>query len=209
MQTRFNTVGIVMGKRGTGKTLFVLGSKHSAKAADAKLNILGIMETELKNGFKVLFIDVMDHPSYTKIPILTQANFSKWNKGIVRIIQRPDDVVKLVDLINESPHLNNTFIVFEDPGKYTEKNLPKPFKRLIAETKQRNIDIVFMYHCWMDTPSDIFRKGIDYIQLFKTEDSPKSRKENLRLYDKILAVYDEVKTNPAPFYGKYIDTRTN
>jgi hypothetical protein len=104
--------------------------------------------------------------------------------------------------------MNNTFIVFEDAGKYTEKNLPPEFKRLIMDSKQKNIDILFMYHCFIDTPANIFTKA-DFIQLFKTEDSPRVRKNNLRLFDKVEDTYLRVKKHPSRFYGEYIDTRTN
>jgi len=157
---------------------------------------------------KVLIIDTLDHPAYRKIAILEQKNFLKWNQGPVRVFMEPDDIVLFVDMINKSQHMNNTLIVFEDAGKYTGSQIPKPFKRLIIDSKQRNIDIIFMYHCFIDTPTNIFTKS-DFIQLFKTEDSPIVRKNNLRLFDKVLATYEEIKNNPSNFYGKYIDTRTN
>ena len=208
-EPRNNRVGLTMGLRGTGKTLFVLGSKFSAKASDKALNKTGLVEVALSNGFKVLIIDTMDHPSYRNIPILTPQAFKAWKQGTGRIVLKEFDVKNLVTHINNSPHINNTFIVFEDAGKYTEAKLPLAFKALIAESKQRNIDLLFMYHCWADTPRDIFRKGLDWIQLFKTEDSILERKDNLRLFDKINAAYEEVKKNSSIFYGKYIDTRTD
>lgn len=205
---RFNQVGIIIGQRGTGKSLFVLGSNHSAKAEDKSLKIPGILDIYTRKSMKVLIIDTLDHPAYRSIPIIKQSQFSKWNKGIVRTFLEPDDIKSLVNLINISPHLNNTCIIFEDAGKYTEKVLPKPFKRLIIDSKQRNIDIVFMYHCFIDTPTNIFTKS-DFIQLFKTEDSPLVRKNNIRLFDKVLKAYEDVKQNKNNFYGKFIDTRTN
>lgn len=206
---RFNHVGIIIGMRGTGKSMFVLGSKFSAKESDRKLGIKGLLDIYVKKGMKVIIIDTLDHPAYRKIPILTQENFGKWKSGIVRTYLQPENVPLLVDKINRTPDMNNTFIVFEDAGKYTDLKLPRPFKRLIADSKQRNIDIMFMYHCFMDTPMDVFRKGVDSIQLFKTEDHPEVRKNNLRLFDKVLQAYERVKANKNNFYGEFIDTRTD
>lgn len=205
---RFNLVGIVIGQRGTGKSLFVLGSENSSKETDKKLNIPGILPIYQKRGTKILIIDTLDHPAYRKIPVLKQSDFKKWTKGTVRIFTEPENILLLVDLINKSPHINNTLIVFEDAGKYTEKSLPRSFKRLIIDSKQRNIDIIFMYHCFIDTPTNIFTKS-DFIQLFKTEDSPIVRKNNIRLFDKVNAAYNQVNEHTSNFYGKYIDTRTN
>jgi hypothetical protein len=205
---RFNQVGTIIGQRGTGKSLFLLGSSWSAKESDRALQIPSLIDTGLKKGMKVLVIDTLDHPAYKRIPVLKQRMFKAFTKGVARLWLEPDKMRPFVDLINRSPHMNNSFIVFEDAGKYTEKNLPPEFKRLIMDSKQRNIDILFMYHCFIDTPANIFTKA-DYIQLFKTEDSPRVRRNNLRLYDKVEAAHREVNTHPSKFYGKFIDTRTS
>lgn len=206
---RFNQVGIIIGMRGTGKSLFVLGSRYISKAEDKALGIKGVLDIYLKKNMKVLIIDTLDHPAYRAIPVINQENFTKWTSGIVRTFLEPDDIMKVINIINTTPSMNNTLIICEDAGKYTDTRLPRPFKRMIADSKQRNIDIIFMYHCFMDTPTDVFRKGVDYIQLFKTEDNPLVRKNNLRLFDKVLAAYEEVKKHPSNFFGKFIDTRTN
>jgi hypothetical protein len=205
---RFNQVGIIIGQRGTGKSLFMLGSKYSTKPEDKKLNIPSVIDIYTSKKMKVFVIDTLDHPAYRNIPVLQQQHFSKFTSGIARTWMEPDSMASLVDLINRSPHMNNTLIIFEDAGKYTDKALPKPFKRLIIDSKQRNIDIIFMYHCFIDTPTNIFTKS-DFIQLFKTEDSPLVRKNNIRLFDKVYGAYEEVKNHPDNFFGKYIDTRTN
>lgn len=205
---RFNQVGIIIGQRGTGKSLFVLGSKYSAKPEDKALNIPGILEIYEKKQIKVLIVDTLDHPAYRQIPIIKQADFKKWNKGIVRTFLDPDNMLPFVDMLNNSKNMVNSAIIFEDAGKYTERSLPRQFKRLIIDSKQRNIDIIFMYHCFIDTPSNIFTKS-DFLQLFKTEDSPIVRKNNIRLFDKVMNAYDQVNINTSKFFGKYIDTRTN
>ncbi len=206
---RFNFVGIIIGMRAVGKTLFLLGSEFSNKAEDKLLKIVGLLRLYLNKKFKILIVDSIDHPAYKHFQILKQSEIRTWKEGIRRIYFEPDDIVSFVNLINQTPNMNNTFIVFEDAGKYTDIKLPRPFKRLIADSKQRNIDILFMYHCFMDTPTDVFRKGIDYIQLFKTEDHPQVRKNNLRLYDKVEAAYNKLKASSNRFDGVYIDTRTN
>jgi hypothetical protein len=208
MSTRFNLVGTIIGQRGTGKTLFLLGSKYSSKPEDKSLSIPGLIDITFKNRMKVLIVDTLDHPAYRHIPVLKQQDFKKWSSGIFRIWFHPDNMSQFVNDINNTPGMNNTFIVFEDAGKYTEKRVPKPFTRLISDSKQRNIDIAFMYHCWVDTPTNIFTKA-DYIQLFKTEDKPVVRKNYIRLYDKVEAAFNDVNQNPNRFYSRFIDTRTN
>ncbi len=207
-QERFNEVGIIVGQRGTGKTVYLLGSKLSSNPKDKALNKRGLADVYVDKGTKILIVDCMDHPSYQNFPLLNQKSFFKFISGLGRVVLEPDSIPRFVHLINESAHLNNTLIVFEDAQKYTDMNLQKQFKRLIIETKQRNIDVIFMYHSFIDTPANIFTK-IDFIQLFKTEDSPEVRKKRIRLYDKVWNAYEQVKKHPSRFYGKYIDTRTS
>lgn len=207
---RLNTVGTIIGQRGSGKTLFLLGSKLSAKESDRTLNIRGMIEAEMSSGIhKTLIIDTLDHPSYRRIPILTPKNWKSFRKGqVARCIVRPAEAPDFFKYINNSPHLLNTFIVCEDAVKYAGKHrLVREVENLIVDSKQLNIDMVFMYHSFTDTPTDLFTK-MDYIQLFKTEDSPERRKGQLRLFEKVLAAYEEVKHHPDRFYGKFIDTRT-
>lgn len=208
MQPRFNKVGLILGKRGSGKSLFTLGSDFAAKEEDRKLGIKSVITTALKTGKKVLVVDTLDHPAYRRIKILQQKEFDSFTSGVARVFMRPDQIAQLVSKINRSAQFYNSLIVFEDAGKYTESRLPKPFKELIADTKQKNIDLLFMYHCWSDTPMDMFRKGLDFIQLFKTEDHPIVRKNNIPLYEKIESIYQDVFNNPSRFYGRFIDTST-
>ncbi len=206
---RFNMVGLVIAKRGSGKTLFHLGSKHSSNPKDKALNFRGVIDTELAAGFKCLTVDIMDHPSYKNIPRLKQKDFRDWKTGPARIvIPDPDEIPNLVKFINTQPHFNDSFICFEDAGKYTFDRLPKSFRRLVAETKQRNIDLLFMYHCWKDTPRDVFRKGLDYMQVFKTEDDVSCRQEDISQFEKVRRAYDIVKKHQDIFYSHYVDTRT-
>lgn len=205
---RFNKVGAILGQRGTGKSLFILGSKLSAKIEDKDLNLKGLIESYVKSTIiKVLIIDTIDHPLYKKIPVLPQNKFKMWNSGIVRIFLQPELINNLVDLINKSPHMNNTFIIFEDATKYTESKLPKVFKRLIADSKQRNIDIIFLYHSWGQTPLDLFR-NMDFIQLFKTKDSPKMRENSIIDYNEVEQMFNEIKSSDNNFISKFIDTST-
>lgn len=207
-EERFNEVGTILGQRGTGKTLYLLGSKLSSNPNDKALNKKGVLDIYIAKSMKILIIDTLDHPSYKNIPILTQKEFYKFKSGIYRVVLEPDAIPLFINLINKSKHMNNTLIVCEDAGKYTGSQLTNPFKRLIIDTKQRNIDLIFMYHCFIDTPANLFTKT-DFIKLFKTEDSPECRKNRMRLYSKVYTAYEQVGKHPSNFYGKYIDTRAN
>jgi hypothetical protein len=211
MSRRFNLVGALLGQRGTGKTLFVLGSKYSAKPEDKKLAVRGLIDIPLSNKMKVLIILTVDHPAYRHIPLLNQKDYFRFKSGIARIIIKPRQANELFDLIGDeqrSAHMNNTFIICEDAKKYTGKNLSPTLEGLIIDSKQRNIDMIFMYHCFVDTPGDLFTK-MDFVQLFKVEDNPEVRRGKISKFNKFIAAYEEVSRHPSQFHSVFIDTRND
>jgi hypothetical protein len=207
-EERFNEAGTILGQRGTGKTVYMLGSELSSNPKDKALKKRGVVDVYLQRGIKVLIADTLDHPSYRNIPILKQKDFYKFNHGIARVIFDPENMNGFVDLINRSAHMNNSFIAFEDAKKWTDVRVSKPLRRLMIDTKQRNIDTILMYHSFIDTPSDLFTLT-DFTYMLKTEDSPEIRMNRMRLASKVLEAYEIVKKHPSNFYGKYIHTRTD
>ncbi|MBS1647366.1 MAG: hypothetical protein JST67_08495 [Bacteroidetes bacterium] len=155
---------------------------------------------------KVLIIDTLDHPSYRNIPVLPKSKFSNWENGIYRVFTTREEIPKLNHFINSSPSVWNTCLVYEDAYKHTSKIIDKSLIQLMADSKQKNIDIVFMYHSFAQAPPDLYRY-LDFIELFKTKDSPQCRKNYMPgYYDFAEKIYNEVKKNPSPFFHKMIDT---
>lgn len=194
---RFNKIVGIFGKRGTGKTAYTVGDKEH--------NVLGIINFYLKRGVKVLVIDTMDHPKYRHIPFMPQGKFDKWKSGVYRILIRADDIAKINKMLSDSPATWNSVLIYEDAKKHTSKSVDKYMLALLGDSKQKNIDIFFMYHNFGECPPDLFRK-LDYIECFKTMDSPRCRKDLMPgYYDEAEKIYTEVKNNPSPFFHKLID----
>jgi len=197
MQTPvFNTVSAIFGMRGTGKTEYLKGN--------ASLNLPGFFSSYLKKDMKILIIDTFDHPSYRDIKIIKPEQLSKWKKGVYRIFVRVEQMPDLCALISET--LWNTLVVFEDAHKHQYNRIDKSIMRLIGDSKQKNIDIIFMYHNWSLAPKDLYRY-LDLIEVFKTKDHPQCRKDDMPgYYHDALKVYDEVKNNSSRYYHKLINT---
>lgn len=196
-ELNFNSVSAIFGKRGTGKTEYLKGNSD--------FNLPGFLNLYLQQKkMKVLIVDTFDHPSYRDIPSIAPENFSKWKKGAYRIFVRVDEMPDLCNQISED--VWNTLIVFEDAHKHQYNRIDKSIMRLIGDSKQKNIDIVFMYHNWALAPKDLYRY-LDFIECFKTKDHPSCRKDDMPgYYDEALKVYEEVKSNPSPFCHKLIRT---
>jgi hypothetical protein len=194
----FNTVTGIFGMRGSGKTAFLKG--------DDSLNIAGIIRSYPPKGMKVLIIDTIDHTSYRDIAIIAPEQLAKWQKGIYRIFMRPEEIQVFNKHINTLKNFYNTLLVYEDAYKHQAEKLDKPMKELIIDSKQKNIDIIFMYHAWAMAPLDLFRM-IDYIEVFKTKDTPKAREGAMPgYYQEALTIHNEVMKNPSRFYHKTLNT---
>lgn len=194
----FNTVSAIFGKRGSGKTEFLKGNEA--------LQLPGFFKPSLSNDMKVLTIDTIDHPSYRDIPFIAPERLKGWKKGVYRTFVKADEMPELNQLINDLPSMWNTLLVYEDAYKHQYDKLSKPVKDLIIDSKQKNINMVFMYHGFSMAPKDLYRM-LDFIELFKTKDHPSVRKDDMPgYYDQALKVYNEVQANPSRFYHKLIDT---
>jgi hypothetical protein len=196
--TRYNHIVAIFGQRGSGKTDYLRGNKEH--------KLEGLMNLYPPRQMKVLIIDTFDHPSYRDIPVLPANKLESWKSGIYRVFTKPKDIPKLNNLLNRSNSIWNSLLVYEDAYKHTSKTIDESLINLMADSKQKNIDIAFMYHSFMQAPPDLYRM-IDYIECFKTKDSPECRKSFMPGYfEHAMSVYNEVKANPSKFYHKLITT---
>lgn len=192
----FNTISALFGRRGTGKTEYLKGNP------DFKLP--GVFNAYLQKNMKVLIVDTFDHPSYRDIPIIKPNQLEIWKRGVYRMFCRVDQMPDLVSLLNET--IWNSFIVFEDAHKHQYNRIDRSIMRMIGDSKQKNIDMCFMYHNWSLAPKDLYRY-LDLIEVFKTKDHPICRKDDMPgYYEQALKAYEEVKANPSPFYHKLVTT---
>ncbi|MDF2449411.1 MAG: hypothetical protein K0R26_1915 [Bacteroidota bacterium] len=198
MIERFNKIFTIIGARGTGKTTIVKG--------DAKLKLRGLIDIYLKKGIKVLIVDTDDHPAYRDVPILTMESFKNFKTGVARILIDPEDINSFCRWFTDSNNHWNTFLIFEDARKHSEKSICKELNRLMGNSKQQNIDICFMYHSFGETPLDLYRK-IDYIELCKTLDTPLVRKESLSAcFDKVMKAFNTLQASTDRFKHITIST---
>lgn len=188
MAERFNKVITAIGARGTGKTSWLIGDE---KVPDLK----PLVDIYLKHHkMKVLIIDTIDHPSYSKVPIMTPDKIKLWKHGMYRIYD--SDIINNV-LPEIEAHLKNALLICEDAYKWLKKTLPDNVAKFIIDSKQKNIDIIFLYHAWGWTPPDLFRI-CDHLEIFRTKDSFLSRKSYILPYINELKQID-VKFNKSKF----------
>jgi len=184
--SRINQVSIVLGRRGSGKTTYIkklianYGKKHP--------------------GQKILVLDTLDHPAYREIPNIDIDLMSRWIRpNTYRIYGgNTDEILQAVD-----KNLTNALVVMEDASKYLNRTITPEVRRFIYDSKQKNLDIIFLFHGFMSCPPELFRM-VDNLVLFKTGDTPESRKRDLMNYNEVLTSYNSVIKNLNPYYNETI-----
>lgn len=151
---RSNIITLVIGDRKAGKTTYLRGDKE--------IGIKGILEDYLETGRRILIVDRLDNQDWPNVPRIKPTDIRTFN-GIAFIYS--SHIYKLIHYIMRE--LYNSILVFEDATKYIEKTLDSDFETFCVESRQRNIDIFFIFHHLMAPPKDLIRI-IDYIELFKT-----------------------------------------
>ena len=183
--SRLNKVSLVLGNRGTGKTYFTreLISKYRASHSLQK----------------ILIMDTLDHPSYSDIAPIESNMLSRWSGGgTYRIFKGNPDVN--LDAIQRN--LKNALIVFEDAGKYIRKNLQLDVRQFVIDSKQKNLDLIFIFHGFAATPPELIRYS-DIITMFRT-DNPEYRKSEIYVYDEIKKNYEQILKSKNPYEKRTI-----
>lgn len=186
----FNNIYTVLGARSQGKTPFILGGDYEK----------GLANIYMQKGMSVLIIDELDHPKYRHVPFLHPDKYSSLsdNVGIYRTLATID---KMPFLMEKIKNVWNTLIVYEDCHKYFGRRFTKNEIAIIGNSKNQNNCLVFMHWSFGFVQLDLYRMT-NYFILFKTGDSPESRKQHIRGYDaKMMKAYEELQKRKSGYKG--------
>ena len=159
---RTNKVFLIAGTRGTGKTDFT------------KINIVMASNIERK-----IIVDTFDNPVWRNMKswkhpemefqenrVLAKSELGDSDPGIFRAYSPNTRAV--MKAIEESCY--NSLLIFEDATKYIGDRLNDEVSKFVLDSKQKNLDLVFIFHSLSDIPRDLVRIA-DYLTLFKTNES--------------------------------------
>ena len=182
---RINYVNAILGRRGTGKTVYVKKLIEKYQQAHPEQ--------------KILILDTIDHPAYRHVPEISIEKLKYWHKpSMYRIFKgNPDSILEAVN-----KNLSNTLLILEDASKYMRNRLSDDVRQFIFDSKQKNLDIIFLFHGFMSAPPELFRL-VDNLVIFKC-DHPRNRKNAIPNYEEVLAVYKRVMKNTNPYANETI-----
>lgn len=173
-ELRNNKVILLIGRRGAGKTFYARNFINEYRKAHVQQ--------------KILVVDTFRNPKYLDIPVVELDMIERWRRANTYFCFDSD-----TRLINATlQNLYNALVVYEDATKFFDSNsLPLDLKKYVIDTKQKNVDILMLFHGFTFCPPQLFRL-CDEIIILKTNDTPKNRKNDIPNYEYLLECHEAV-----------------
>lgn len=177
---RINNVSVVLGRRGSGKTTYIR-------------ELIGHYR-QVHPQQKILIVDTLDHPAYRDVPSIDVDLLKRWKMpNTYRIYgSHTDEIFNTI-----KNNLWNALVVFEDASKYIRRQLSDEVRSFILDSKQKNLDLIFLFHGFSYVPPEMFRV-IDNIVLFRCDD-PSYRKNDIVAFDEVLKAWKKVMNSKNPY----------
>lgn len=144
--SRSNEITMLFGSRNTGKTYHT----HEIIAAVRKS----------RPRIKVVVMDTFDSPPYRKdyperfgeeFTTVSPRDLVSAPAGLYRMFgSNFEEMFRAVD------KLWNSFVVMEDARKYLPTPLPRVIQRILIDTKQKNVDMLMLFHNVMHAAPDLW-----------------------------------------------------
>ncbi len=180
--TRENRVILIIGGRGSGKT--TLGKNVMLQLLNTNPEMYGLV------------VDTFDHPAYRSgfVQITPKMLERIKTRACYRVFgSNTYDIMRSIEA-----NCFNATILFEDASKYIYGTIPDETKKFILDSKQKNLDLIFMFHGFGFVPPALYRL-VDGIFLLRTNDSPLTRKALIPCYTQIEAAYKRILASKDPY----------
>lgn len=190
---RVNRVILIVGTRGTGKTDFTKSLVHGHKK---KVLVVDTFDNPPWRNFKT-----WDHPEWEaeSIPVIPMYSLKDWHGKTGRVFGA--DTSRIMKLITTG--IYNSLIVFEDATKYIGSRLSDDVRMFVLDSKQKNLDLVFIFHSLMDVPRDLTRVS-DYLVLFKTNELLDTTIKSKYPNQQIWRAFEKVNKHKDRYFNKTV-----
>lgn len=158
---------MVAGTRGTGKTDFLKDLLYVSKQGFRKQLVVDTFDSDVWHNLKTF---VNPHQVNVPVRVLPVEKFQYWSQGLYRMFS--SDTELMMSEIQQ--HATNCQIIFEDATKYVGSVLTKDMKKFVLDSKQKNLDLIFVFHSLASIPPDLVRVA-DTLTLFKTNEGDPSK----------------------------------
>lgn len=198
---RTNTATLIIGSIGSGKT--ALGQNLAFLAANRE-TIGALVHSGMSKGEAVAKILAEGTPPDLPILAVGTEDHNAYRAGYKRITPRliekvdgapgyyrcfGDDVRPIENALMK--HARNTVVLVEDASEYMEGNLTEEQKKFILRRKQRNLDLIYMFHMFGMVPPKIYAL-VNHIYILRTLDKPQGSSEKIPAIELVKEAYQKV-----------------
>jgi|GEM_PF-816186 len=163
----------------------IIGGKGSGKTSLGRSVLLQLLR-EHTDRFG-LVVDTLDHPSYRDIVQITPDMISRARRGVYRVFGSDTGVI--MSEIQQGAY--NCVAMFEDAAKYFDGKLTTAQEKFVLDSKQMNLDLIFMFHGYSFVPPKLYRL-VDSVWILKTMDSPAASRGKVTCLEQLNAAYEKV-----------------
>lgn len=192
--SRTNKVILLAGTRGTGKTDFI---KKIVKSSNLpKKLIVDTFDSPVWHDLKT-----HDHPDWkdNKVPVVELSKLKYWKSGTYRIYSSDTDT--MMSIIQTD--IQNCLLVLEDATRYVRANLQKDVRYFVYDSKQKNLDIVFIFHSLASIPLELARIS-DLLVIKRTSEALTSSLKNRFPVGDFEKAFKEVNNSKDRYHHKTI-----
>lgn len=179
-EIRNNKVVLLFAERGGGKTYYARNFLLQYRQAHPQQ--------------KALIVDTFRSPKYLDYACIDVDDIQRWIKPNTYFCFNSD-----TDKINAAlMNLYNALVIYEDATKFFDTNqLPPDLKKYVVDTKQKNVDMLLLFHGYTFCPPKLFRLA-DELIIMKTKDSPAHRRNDIPNFDYVMKCHEAVMQSPDP-----------
>lgn len=175
-----NKVTVLAGGRGTGKTDWLKDRIRATKQARPDLSVL-VVDTFDNPRWRNM--DTHQYKGTPSIPIIPVDKLGRWKGGTIARTA-DSDIPKQLAVIESK--LMNCLLILEDATRYIGNGrLSDSQRKFVLDSKQKNIDIIFVFHLFKKIPDDLLGFS-DVLTMFKTSDKLHTR----IMQDRYVDTYD-------------------
>lgn len=182
-------VAVMVGGRGTGKTV---------KARRIIDNYPGHR--------RKLVLDTEDHPKYRDFGTIKANQIPGWKPINGKF--RPKRIYEGLPIDNiktVQQHYRNGILVFEDARKYIGKHPDPTIEQFIIDSKQKGVDLLFIYHSFRAVPQMIW-DYTDLLTVLKTKKGiTRDQKNRVPDFEEIAEADAAVRASSDPYDSKTLE----
>ena len=180
---RQNTCGLIIGRRGCGKSSY----------------LLQLIQLYLDKQDKAIIIyDTDDNDLYKDIPTIEIDYVPALKRGVYKCIDT--DYKRFIKVMRWK--CRNKLVILEDATKYLQYAYDDVYNAALA-SKQRNNDLLFTFHSFRKVRPD-FIDAANILTIFKTGEQWKNFKDKLPEPHIIKPVFEVVAAHPSPYFNRSV-----